>query len=628
MRAEFPSTSSSAVNAAHGEQDMQQGTQSGVVATFTVATLARRDGRWRVRAAVFVCALLLATPAGVLAQRLTGSVTDATSREPIMLALVALVDSAGRVLQQVLTNESGRFVMTPAGTGRVRLRIERIGYTSAYEPFFELATDTERDFLIAIDVRPITLDAIAVTEERHCSISASASETLRVWTEARKALAAAAVAERQRLFRFSGVTFHRVTTEDGTISDQRTRPFMATYRQPFVSRPAADLMENGYVRSGGTGTDFFAPNAAVLLSPEFEQSNCFSLTRNTADADLIGVRFTPNRRHERSAIRGVVWLERRTARLRFVEFGYVNTGLRYGNLANGRVEFQMLPNGGWLVSRWLIRMPLNVREEVAGPRVVQFREDGGEVRLAIAGTAEWNLLGAGTIAGVAIDSTTGLPLRSAGVGVMGTALSARTNADGSFRIGNLPAGSYRLTVSHPRLDSLPPFTAETQAVTVAAGGTANIVFAVPPLERTALARCLAAMRPGSDRVAVYGIVRDEATGERVTRARLRLSWDSVFTAAGQFAATAHSFEADIDERGRYLACDVPARMTIHAELLARDRPSSRMEFHTGNSTLRAAGHNILYQPLNTRRSTNDAPLPQQARRSDRRSAAVQRRVFS
>ena len=77
------------------------------------------------------------------------------------------------------------------------------------------------------------------------------------------------------------------------------------------------------------------------------------------DPDLIGVRFAPNRRHVAPAISGVVWLDARTASLRFVEFNYVNTGrFLYAQFGSGRVEFQMLPNGGWLISRWWIRMPV------------------------------------------------------------------------------------------------------------------------------------------------------------------------------------------------------------------------------------------------------------------------------
>ena len=69
-------------------------------------------------------------PAHAFGQRLTGSVVEESSGAPIVLALVAVVDSGGTVLQQVLTNETGRFVMLPRGTGRVRLRIERIGYAA------------------------------------------------------------------------------------------------------------------------------------------------------------------------------------------------------------------------------------------------------------------------------------------------------------------------------------------------------------------------------------------------------------------------------------------------------------------------------------------------------------------
>lgn len=578
--------------------------------------------RLRPGACALLCALL-AAPGSAFGQRLTGSVADATTREPITLALVALVDSAGAVLQQVLTNETGRFVMTPRGAGRVRLRIERIGYASAYEPFFDLDPDTARDFPILIHVQPITLEGITVSEERICAINAAASETLRVWTEARKALATASLAERQRLLRFSGVTFRRDVTEHGTISSQRTRPFMDGYRQPFVSLPAADLIENGYVRRSD-GLSFFAPNAEVLLSSEFERSNCFSLTSNSAEPDLIGVRFGPNRHQVVPAIDGIVWLDARTARLRFVEFDYVNTAaIPHADLAGGRVEFQMLPNGGWLVSRWWIRMPTSVKVEGRTARALTFVDEGGEVRTAAAGGTVWSLLAAGTIAGVVFDSTTGRPLSDAGVALAGTVLSARTDANGHFRVSNLPGGTYALTLSHARLDSLPRYPAESHTVRVEPGDTTLVVLAIPPLERSALASCLATMVPEADRVAVYGAIRMQETGEPVPRARLRLSWDSSFRAARQLLGAANTLELEADERGRYIACDLPGRMTIQVELLASDRPPVRLDFHTGYATRSVNGRSILYRPLVMPRSDTSpsGPPPAHARAAQRTAVA-------
>ncbi|HWC73202.1 MAG TPA: carboxypeptidase-like regulatory domain-containing protein, partial [Gemmatimonadales bacterium] len=51
--------------------------------------------------------------------------------------------------------------------------------------------------------------------------------------------------------------------------------------------------------------------------------------------------------------------------------------------------------------------------------------------------------GAGYIAGRVVDSTA-RPVPGATVQLLGTSYSARTREDGSFRIDNLPLGSYRL----------------------------------------------------------------------------------------------------------------------------------------------------------------------------------------
>jgi hypothetical protein len=60
-----------------------------------------------------------------------------------------------------------------------------------------------------------------------------------------------------------------------------------------------------------------------------------------------------------------------------------------------------------------------------------------------------------TIRGRAFDSATNQPV--AGVGVtVSTILTATTGADGTYRIPNVPIGSYTLIVSPPRGYTAPP----------------------------------------------------------------------------------------------------------------------------------------------------------------------------
>jgi hypothetical protein len=160
---------------------------------------------------------------------------------------------------------------------------------------------------------------------------------------------------------------------------------------------------------------------------------------------------------------------------------------------------------------------------------------------------------------------------------------------------------YTVALTHARFDSLPPYAAQSRTVEVTAGDTAHVALAIPPLERSALAPCLAEMTPESDRVALYGTLRDEATGDRVPHARLRFSWDSIVGASGQLLAAAHEMNVNTDERGRYIACDLPASMTIRVEHLDADRATFRMEIHTRTPTATIAGRSIMFQPLRTRR---------------------------
>ncbi len=82
--------------------------------------------------------------------------------------------------------------------------------------------------------------------------------------------------------------------------------------------------------------------------------------------------------------------------------------------------------------------------------------------------------GTGTVAGRVTDATTGHPLAQATVTVIGTTLGGTTRIDGTYRIGSVVAGTYRVTVR--RLG----YSAGTQVATVADTGTAVVDFALAP----------------------------------------------------------------------------------------------------------------------------------------------------
>jgi TonB-linked SusC/RagA family outer membrane protein len=76
----------------------------------------------------------------------------------------------------------------------------------------------------------------------------------------------------------------------------------------------------------------------------------------------------------------------------------------------------------------------------------------------------------GVITGTVLDRETGTPLSSASVSIQGTSLRTITDAQGRFRIGNVPVG--RQTVSATQIGR----ELASQTVTVAAGQTVNVEF--------------------------------------------------------------------------------------------------------------------------------------------------------
>lgn len=76
--------------------------------------------------------------------------------------------------------------------------------------------------------------------------------------------------------------------------------------------------------------------------------------------------------------------------------------------------------------------------------------------------------GSGTITGTVVDSASGKFLEGAEVVVRGTDLHASTSRDGSFSLGNVPAGQQEIVVTYPGLE------AKTESVSVEAGHAANV----------------------------------------------------------------------------------------------------------------------------------------------------------
>ena len=88
---------------------------------------------------------------------------------------------------------------------------------------------------------------------------------------------------------------------------------------------------------------------------------------------------------------------------------------------------------------------------------------------------------AGTIEGTIVGVSTGATLNNARVAIEGTRLETLTDANGQYRLGNVPAGPVQLRVTYAGMET------RTARVTVAAGATARQDFELSiPRDRTTL----------------------------------------------------------------------------------------------------------------------------------------------
>jgi hypothetical protein len=309
--------------------------------------------------------LALAAPCSSAAQIVQGQVRDAASQAPVQGALVVLLDTGGRQVGGSLTDEGGSFRMRAPAPGRYALRAERIGFETVTSDPFELSEGPAVRMDLEAAAKAVALEGIQVEGERRCVVHPEEGEALaQVWDEARKALRNQEWTDETGLVRFRLTHYEReLDPQTRVVLSQSRRSVGWTGRNPIRSLPVEDLLENGFIRKEDDGGyTFLGPDAAVLLSDAFLATHCFRLEADEADPGLIGLGFEPVHRRKAADITGTLWLGRQDAKLRFLTFGYTSSPWpEASGVANGRVEFEELPGGAWVIRRWWIRMPRMVQ---------------------------------------------------------------------------------------------------------------------------------------------------------------------------------------------------------------------------------------------------------------------------
>jgi Carboxypeptidase regulatory-like domain len=398
------------------------------------------------------------------AQAVRGRVLDEGTSSPVIGAHVILMDSAGTPSFSTLTNDLGVFVLQVPAAGRYRVRVEMIGRRTVDSGMFGADGPDVANITVTLPREPVRLAGLDVRASQKCQVRPSSGlPTQTVWDEARKALSVEAAVREQRLYRFDISRFTRELEESGRRVVNEQAKYVSRFSgDPFVSRPAEQLVAEGYSEPDGEDFIFYGPNGTVLLSDPFLDTHCFYLRRDRDHRGEIGLAFEPVRERKLTDVEGVLWLNEQTAELRSLEFTYTNTPPQLPPAKRGgEATFQRLPNGAFIVREWSIRSPIFQRTEssfggqrVGGEHIVGYYVDGGEVINIIDRTGRIvDASPRAVLAGIVYDSTTAAPLDSANVTLVGTNYAGRTDAQGRFRIVNLPPGVYSVGFSHARTNS-------------------------------------------------------------------------------------------------------------------------------------------------------------------------------
>jgi len=318
---------------------------------------------------------LLSTPAE--AQTIQGQLLDRRTNTPILGALVLLLNESGEEENGFLSNAEGRFLLKGKGPGTFTVRAERIGYETTISEPIHLSEDETFQLRIEVLPAPIALSELEIEGERVCQIRPEDGLGVsRVWEEARKALAAQEWAERERLHRFTVTFFENLLERSGDqIRSESWEEEGLFERVPFRSLPVENLHKDGYIQQPNIfSTEYYAPDAGVLLSDLFLDTHCFRLSEDRDNPGLIGVAFEPVKKRRATDIEGVLWVDRESAQLRYLEFRYTPISWRRRKLSGGKVEFHQLPSGAWIVRRWSIRMPTRVGYKEYGAEIIRIEE--------------------------------------------------------------------------------------------------------------------------------------------------------------------------------------------------------------------------------------------------------------
>ncbi len=501
--------------------------------------------------------------------------------------MVSLMDRSGRTLEHVLTRSgSGFFLLRALVPGQHRVRADRIGYASTFSDFFHLTHADTLTIELSARIEPVSLQGVEASADRRCRVRPGEGLAIaRVWEEARKALAAAAWTQEQGLHRYEMLNIKRQLDDRGRRVEREDREYVRLAAQaPYASRPADSLLAEGFARLSADGSEFWGPDAAVLLSDAFLDTHCFRIKRHEdRPEELIGLEFEPVPGRQVPEIVGTLWLRAASAQLQRLDFQYVNLDLHPSLMRGapgGRVEFTTLRNGMWIVPSWDLRMvrPGEALDPITGRPTASLEaiitEHGEVLRVHDGQDIVFEGDRGGRIVGTVFD-TLGVGMPFARVFLNGEGAEVTTEADGRFELAHLGPYTYTVHYTHPYLEQL---WYQPTPVEIELGPDlthpVHVDFEAPSLNEVLDEVCAGVRRPGPTRLArgrrasyqgVLTVAVTDAERRPVAGATV-LTMTRAIRAEGLAAVRASSL-GQTSASGLYRICWLPVEVPLEVVVL-------------------------------------------------------------
>lgn len=527
-----------------------------------------------VRHATIALALTTAALEAAQAQRVRGIVRDSASAQPIPGAVAWVADSAGGFLARSVGGPDGRFDV-PRLVGSTTLHVLRIGFHPAVIQIRGLSPDSVLDVRLGSFV--LALDAVASSRRRVCPGDKGTSDALDLWEQARAALMAGVVARDANAPELSLRSFTRTYEPTrNQLQEQIVRSKDLTGDRSYVAaRPPWAFAAEGYMREehGGERT-YYAPDDAVLLDSSFAETHCLHVVPGErGHAEDIGIGFDPVNERGRDTlvdVRGVLWIDSARHELRSLEFQY--TGLEQpARTSGGDIEFEVMPNGAPMITRWFIRSAVLAVEAPITPAIVQrrppdrrdrtdvrvlsWREEGGAVA-----TAKWpdGRSWRGTLRTIAgkLVGELGRPIGGARVWLWNAPDTVTTDSTGAYAFTTVLPGVYLVYAADSSLARV-NVPQGRRVVDVRDNDHRDAAVLVVPRRYAVAARCKGQKLAPESGVLLGRVV--DLSGEPVAATSIEVRWTSLTANAGRQRSD-RSLTADDD--GRFAVCGVPLGATV------------------------------------------------------------------